>query len=508
MTKLKSLIAFTLLTFTPFVCSLYAQEKPTAVFIKDINENQSNWPTMTGQTYTIDGRLSVVGRESLKFLKSELNVYFSRDIVPPQRSGRLEVTGEFKRVNGEIAFVATRLRGVPTEFDYLDLRMRAMSNPTVEDLYEMARWGQEHSTFYDDALLADLVVKIRNRAITLARSLINADDGPALLEVAAKAAQENVDSESVQSMTHEALRLIWQNRQPASFDYEKFRNQLTSRLPGASVPPERISNALVQQYNATPIKTYQAADGTSRAIMERIFYQDVVKSSLQSQLRSDGSNGQLLSGQAVLLLPEEPEFAHDLLMKYMDYRFSALKSSSRQQAIDLAETYRKQGDNKTAEDVINTWLAYRAERLSMDNVADIVTLSEDYITLANDRAHATELLDRGIRKHPGAPEIEDRLKQFGYIKIDDTWLTPGQAAALPKDPIREAMKQGVIALGMTRPQVYQTLGKPTSIAKAYSSGGTNESWTYTDAKLTIRFDSDLSRSEPTVKEISPVHQLR
>ncbi len=481
--------------------ALMAQQRDTAMFVEDFLDEQSNWPTMTDKEMVVEGRVSFVAKETIKFLKIEgLEFYIPRDMVPPQKSGRLEVTGELRRQNGSINFYVRRMRGLPSEMDSIDVRWRS-PDLNVQDYYDLAKWADKRATFYEDESLANRANEIRLEGLRFARKSIPANDGFALLDVASVAAQQGLPSETINPIYHEAFRTAFSNRDKKTFELTPFLNTLTQKLPGALTSTSSNNLLLANQYRQRPQETYVDAPAASRRFLERVFYQQVVEAALKDQPREDGANGKELSEKVSSLLPESPELATPFLEKYLDYRFQALKTANRQQALELSETYKKQGDDKTAAEVLITWLDYRKGRLNYESVADSVSLADDYLTLAKNTAKASEILDATNRKHPNVEEVELRLARLGYVEVDGKWLTPGQYAALPKDPIMEAMKQGVVSKGMSPEQVYKTLGTPSSTTRAHSASGVSEAWTYDGAGLTIRFVTGQGKS-PTVDSIT------
>jgi hypothetical protein len=480
--------------------SVFAQQRAEAMFIEEFVKAESEYPSMVDKEMSIEGRLSFVAKDVLRFLKSDIEFHIPRDANPPQKSGRLEVTGELRRRNGKTYFEIRHMRGLPTESESIDGRLK-LPNVKVQDYYDLAKWAQKRADYYGDTDLAAKANDVRMQGLNLARKDLPKDDGFALLDVAARAGQQGLSTETLAPINHEGLRLAFSQRDPKSFDFESFIKMVTDKLPGAGTSAPSANLLLANQYRSKPLATYETAPPISRRFLERVFYQDVVQAGLKGQLREDGANGKELAEKLNALLPDSPELSTPFMEKYLAYRFQALKTANRQQALELADTYRKQGDMKTYEDVLNTWLDYRKGRLNMDSVADSVSLADDYLTLVKNTAKASEILDALNRKHPNVEEIEIRLARLGYTKVEGKWLTPGQFAALPKDPVMEAMRQGVVSEGMTPEQVYKTLGKPTSSTRALSASGYAESWTYNDAKLTIRFKTRTGQS-PIVEKVT------
>jgi hypothetical protein len=64
--------------------------------------------------------------------------------------------------------------------------------------------------------------------------------------------------------------------------------------------------------------------------------------------------------------------------------------------------------------------------------------------------------------------------------VGGEWLTKTEANAVPVDPLKRDMQAGLVTVGMTSTQVKQSLGTPTDITRAATSGRIHEVWVYRD----------------------------
>ena len=148
----------------------------------------------------------------------------------------------------------------------------------------------------------------------------------------------------------------------------------------------------------------------------------------------------------------------------------------------------------------------RSQRLKDGNLTDVFGIADDYVNLVKDTVAAAKLLQQAEKQNPTVAELGEKLKKLGYTKVDDKWITKKAANKLPQDPILAAMKRGDVTKGMSREQVYKTLGNPTSASRIVAKSGLTEVWTYADARIVIRFEKQNDRAKAMVDEISALRQ--
>ena len=168
--------------------------------------------------------------------------------------------------------------------------------------------------------------------------------------------------------------------------------------------------------------------------------------------------------------------------------------------------------------MLQEWLAAQERRFGRDTIAGLLRTADEFQFAAEnwkDIRHHEEAVDllkqawflANVESPDDARQISERLKRYGWERLNNQWLTPQQVHSLPKNDIQLAVREGRVVPGMTMEQVIQTLGQPARISRLGSSRVMRELWIYAaagDAGLVVRFRRSLAgnRESKTVEDVS------
>lgn len=500
MKPLSQTIAFSF--FLLFAFNAVAEVKTLSV--EEFEKAKASWPQMVGKELRIEGRYSFVARETMKFIGTDMTFVLTDDITRPQKNTRtVQVTGRMDRVNGKPTFRVTRLRTRPSDLEFVRQRMRVLPADDIDAMHELGEWAAQRGKFYDDVDLKDLANEIHLKGIRSAKAGTAADDGQAMLALAAKVAEYELGESLRREYVHDGLRRFWkkQVKDPKS-DLKTFLKTVNTALPASQFPLPETDPATIQDYKKQPTDAYRKAEPKLRNRFDRLFHQEIARTHISRLDEEDGSNAAAMAELSSSLIPEDKSLRQTFLDRHVEYLRAGIKTATRQQAQSLAKLYEARKQPEDARKSLQEWLAARKNRIQDGNVSDLFAVSDDYVTLLNDRQGAAKLLFEVQEKNPEMPELAERFQKLGYVEVEGEWITKAKADKLPKDPIQEAMKRGDVTRGMTREQVFKTLGNPTSSSRFVSRDGFTEVWTYADARIVVRFEKQNRTTDAAVDNIS------
>ena len=137
----------------------------------------------------------------------------------------------------------------------------------------------------------------------------------------------------------------------------------------------------------------------------------------------------------------------------------------------------------------------------------LMRVAEEYIDLLEDEQQAVKLLQEAYRLSPESERISARLTQLGFHRHEGRWIPLKQFNALPEDPLRKAIREGRVVVGMTAKQVESTLGAPTSTTRIATAGQLSELWIYGEpgaSRLTVHLLRRSRRADLKAIRISQI----
>ncbi len=460
--------------------------------------------------FKLEGRYSSISPKFLRFrncdlkFQSALGVQFTK---PSHRDKTIEVTGHLIRLGGQLLFVVERYHERPSDLDTARGKKRLIDGEKPGDWYELAEWLSARSAFYQDEELAKVAKESYQNGIDAERRRLPPKDPQALEKLAAKVARYKLSDLLRMELIHEAYQLRWEaGRKGAEKQLRELAGQMARDLPGSQIPLEPPEPELQKKYWESPLAVYREADAHGRRKLHRVFYSEIIQTSIERKAAPDGSDGYKIAEEIDKQLPERHALAESYREKELALKFSKVATMTQPEMLELSAQFEARMQSEKSLSTKKKWLAARREQLSKDGLAGLTRAAELYLELLKDEKTAADLLKGAYKLSPDSKEIIDKLNKLGYRLSGGKWLTTRERESLPEDPIQRSIRQGVVVVGMTRSQVRKTLGDPTSMARIASARHIIEVWIYRDADLWVGFERRRQKrgDESKVVGISPL----
>lgn len=479
--------------------------------IQYFNSLKEKWPDLIGIRFRLEGRYALIGKNLLQFENCEL--YFRSEKDFPKLTGTsrtLEVVGTLVKEEGKLYFAVEEMKERPNDLDQFRIRQVEFRNGTADDWFELGDWAMRRGSFYGDEELIRRAGEAYSRGLRIARRGIRSDNSKALFELAEKARTFGLPDAQANGYAFEACQHLWQVAKVKSSTTEQelqnLQELIARELPGStrSLPQDRPE--LRKRYHADPYAAYRSAAAEQRLQLHRILYGEVVLKAVLLDAAEDGSNGLQIAARIEERLPERTDLVDEYRRRELDFRAAQVGKSTRRQALELADHFRRRNQPRQARQALEDWLSARGKQLRQQGASGLVELADEYIALLNDQSTAYELLIEADKISPNSEIIADRLRRLGYRRRDGLWQTEDELRDAPPDPKALARREGRIVEGMTPDDVVQALGQPMSTVRLATAGRVVELWTYGPrgtSRMVIRFVRPVGRKgvQPAVSEV-------
>lgn len=480
--------------------------------VKEFNEKLEGWKKVDKDpsllTLEVEGRVKIYSKDRLTL--ENCKVMFRTKTEFPERTRKslnVVVIGKVSRDprTSEHTFQVSSIRIVPGEHEqFIDKYRQLKQTATADDWYALGRWAAIRGEFYADDKLLSNANEANQHGLEIERKARSKDDPEGLLELADKAKKFRMLS-LANELRHEAFHLLCERSrgQPAA-DLQKLAVRLESELPGANAEQRFIPSDLINDYKRRPIPTYAAADAATRLILHRWLYVDLQLRLITPRLKSDGSNGFEIADQIDRIIHEQHGLAEEFRDRALKSRAAEVEKLTRSEVIELFEKYRLRNQSRAANDLLESWLTLRKRGLESDDTEGLLNLSEDYRRLLKRDDLADRLLIDGWIRNPKASDLQERLEKEGYRLFEGHWISEQEFASRPEGKLELAIRNGLVASGMTASQVRRSRGKPDSKSRSATAGQVTEIWTYRMAdssQLVVRFVKRAGQPEMSVAEV-------
>lgn len=492
-----------------------ARVQAETLSVMEFNEKIRDWKTdqkiPPPITYTVEGRLSVYGKDRLRLRNCDVP-FISQAEIPKlsRKSANIEVSGKVvvDSRSGEYTVAVSLVREVASDYEKFQESSRRLRQQPAEKWYELGKWAEVRGNFYKDDDLLTRAAKAFAHGIDVERKAMAHNDRQGLLDLAEKAKTFRLSLALSQELTHEAYHLLLQeSRKMPKAELEDLAKDVARNLPGASDPLRFLPGDLVKQYAERPLETYAAADSETRRKIHRLLYDDVMLRTVTPDLAADGSNGFQVADEIDRLLPEYHVLAEEYRDKALAARAANIEKLTKSQMLEVAEKYRLRQKPRAAERLIEKWLEMRRGALEPDDTEGLLELTDEYRRLLKQGTIADRLLLDAWKRNPKAQDIAERLEKEGYHLFEGKWLTSHEYNDRPEGRLEKAIHDGRVEKGMTVSDVRRSLGEPVTLARAVTAGAVSELWTYTlsdRSNLVVRLVKRAGQRELTVDDVADV----
>lgn len=443
---------------------------------------------------TVEGRVAIIAGGEIRFRKCEVRFKPANASVKiPDRSKNLRVVGHVLRNTGgqsETIFSVKAVEVAPEDLQALaNLVGSIRRTAPAEEWYKAARWGEARARFYDDVDLQKKAEEVYAKGFAIERKQVKDGNPEVLLELAQRVKERELPDSIRTSLVHEYCARLWEKLKKASVppsrqDWETLATQLAEKLPNCKEPLGVVDGALKRNYLITPVPEYDKAVAATRLTLHRYLYIDVQEQIILPQLAADGANGFEIAALIDEKVPELHTRAETLRETVLAMQAAEVNKMSRSEVTELAKAYRERNNEKSAAQVLESWLFLKRRNLPPNDVEAGLDLANDYRTLLKQDEAADKLLIGLAQRHPGAAEVQTLLTGRGYRFFDKRWMTQAEYAARPERKREIALAEGRIEPGMTASEVRQAKGTPQSLARVLSTKQVTEVWTYKQADST------------------------
>jgi hypothetical protein len=478
--------------------------------VQTLNDNKP-WEKFVDSPLSIrvEGRLGTHGGGQLRLVHCDAKFMIDnsarlRSVAP---KSHLEITGRFRKEGQKVEFAVQDWKVVPSYADQFDLKSSKLQRPTPDDWRQLGDWAAERSRFYDDPELLKKASLAYTNAMETEYKSLKPNDANGHFVLAEKFKDYNLSNQRRMELVHQGLHIEWQLLQKAEpvvlKKWQEFAHRLSEQLPGASEPLKKMSSELKNGYEQDPLSTYRKADDKLRIQLHRLFLVAVTRKRLMYGAASDGHDGDAIADEIDKEIPEEHALAEKVRVSRLGYRLTNISSANRSEAESLAAAFRDRQQNDMANQALLQWVKSHETRLKGDGVVGLLQLADEYATLLKNEPAAVECLTDAYKIDPTFGEIKTRFNSLGYQWQNNRWsksdpTSPATTAATPQSPTG-------ITFGMSATSLRTLQGQPGALARAITSRGTTEIWSYGPSgstRLVIRLEQRGSESEPKVTAVS------
>ena len=119
---------------------------------------------------------------------------------------------------------------------------------------------------------------------------------------------------------------------------------LARELPGAEADLVVVDEELRKEWSENSIGLYDESDATTRRMMHRFLYLELMLNAVDEMADSTGKNGLEVADFIEKLIPEYASRAGDYRNRYRQWRLSRVTEFSREQMLALREEFQQLGD--------------------------------------------------------------------------------------------------------------------------------------------------------------------
>jgi len=469
--------------------STYADER--VISIRELIAVKKNWPLFaeTHTSFVVRGVISSRTDEQIHMRNCKLHfIMDSPDSFPRLKPGSkmVKLTGHFDTENNVPVFKVTK---AASEFslEQVHLQMSVEIDTTNPAAWrKLAAYTAAESKFYENNDLFLVAANAFEHSYVVTRTLQGKATSEEIQAWVTSMKEFGVPKDSIELWEYERFMMEWQklqsNPQPQNAPLLRLAKDISTKYPASLTPLEVPVPKLEESSQQNPIKTFRESDQGQQNRLWRLLYREVLKTEVLLSAKDDGSNADHIRDQLKEAIPDLPDLylSYDLL--WLDWRFSQLGQSGKEEAIKLSVEYRKRNQSERGNKALETWLMKRLQVWSQEGPAGYVRAAEHYIELLEDKEKAHELLLKAWKLSPGQEETAKALESLGFRLHSGSWLPVAEYRKLPPDPIQTAIRNGEVIKGMTAQQVERSIGKPELTEHSFSTGHISEAWIYGDDK--------------------------
>lgn len=445
----------------------------------EVHQLEANADRWLNKQVFITGRFASASTDRVRLKNTDIEFHLER-ASRRIRSGtkRLELVGTLSRSGKQLQFEVSSVRELPSEAKEFRERKKKIISGDHTELYELVRWAEERSEWYDDSSLKRLAEGAKHQAFDWeVDDAARKGDVDEMLTLAQEAEKRDRPSTDVLGIRHRAVWVARRELPEADANaVEALAAQASQLLPGMdeSITPEQFAS--LSEYLKSPIENYASATEGQVNQMHRALWVSLTAEAMELQA-ADGADPGELAMRVERLLPERPDLWRTFRLAQLAALAAAPRALTRGGLISVRDGYRELEMPDEAASTVDRWLAEQRIMVPGDDAEGHLQLAADYRSLVGDETTAAELYQQVLGIAPDSPEAREGLRALGYDFIDGQWQRLDKLdAAKMRDQRRE--KRGELSVGDSEAEVLRRFPSPDRIARTVSGTSIVEQWIY------------------------------
>jgi hypothetical protein len=235
-------------------------------------------------------------------------------------------------------------------------------------------------------------------------------------------------------------------------------------------------------------------------VLHRVLYAEAALEHIRSAAAKDGSNGYSVAARIEQTVPEFADVAEEHRQQEIDFQSEHVTSLTRDQLLELCSRLEQRQRPQLALSARERWLKSREARWREGGVHGLMELAGEYEKLLGDKSAAAAVYMEIDQQPAGRAAAREWLVGHGYSFINNRWTKDPDAA--DQDPLRAAIRMGLVRPGMTADQVRDSLGgEPDSVLRIASRGVVTEVWSYPDRNMAVHLTRRGPGAEAITREV-------
>ena len=481
--------------------------------VADFLALKPKWDQLVGSRFQLEGRVSTGAKTSLKL--TNLPLFFESSNELPDLSRKqsdppivVQVTATLARdQNRSLFFILSTITVIEDDQTRLAHAMRDLPADDPEKWYELAQETQRRAAFYEDAELAAAALEVIEKGLQREEAQTKKHDLKTYRRLSEKARSLGLPASRVTQLLYRGHYYDFRSESSSmtSAELAGTATALARELPGAEADLVVVDEELRKEWSENSIGLYDESDATTRRMMHRFLYLELMLNAVDEMADSTGKNGLEVADFIEKLIPEYASRAGDYRNRYRQWRLSRVTEFSREQMLALREEFQQLGDEVSAKATLDRWFQNREALLRKRGPNGLVELAAEYEELQeNGEKTAIQLLLQADRERPGSDYVRSRLEGYGYKLINGSWKTESEVALFENSPISVAMREGRVVQAMPAAQVRKIHGKPDAATRVLTPGRVIEYWVYDSGstRLSIRLSRPSGQAVSIVNSVS------
>ncbi len=445
----------------------------------EVHQLEANAEDWLSQQIRVTGRFASASSNRVRLVNSNIDFHLeraSRRIHAGTK--RLEMVGTLSRDGKQLICKVVSVRELPSEAKQFKNQRKRIVTGDHAELYALGQWARERGQWYNDRLLRRLAQKADHEAFDWeVDEAARREDVEQLLALAERAGQIERPQADVLRIRHRAM---WVARRRLPEKDVRAVEELAVRA-GQLLPDTQTEMTVEQladfdEYFESPMATYAAASDEQLTLFHRALWVDLMAQAMELSAAAGADPGELAT-RVRRLLPERPELWRRFRLAELNRQAEEPGTLTRGKLLAVRDGYRELELPMEAETVVSRWLAAARTALVGDDAEGHLQLAADFRSLAAEDTTAAELYQQALAIDANLLEAREGLRELEYDYINGRWQRIDEIDA---GAMRDERKQrrGELSVGDSEAEVLRRLPSPDRVTRTLSGTSIVEQWIY------------------------------